>query len=335
MKKRIFALLLAAALLSGCGSSKQDTEKTEQLKTRITAVDTELASMYGKLSDMHEKGIIDDDFFNKFTALDARTDECMEYAEKSGAKADELEQMVKELETSLAECKAEFEDITGENDDALLQELISVQLAVKEQAGVMERALTAGRITQDEYDEFVGLLDEVNRYNAKADLKYDDEFRTKFGEIRSRLTALASKAGADNALIDRLTGTQPAERTGAEPAEETTAGDGTDIGKAEQGEIETETRAAAPKHELSDDVKKLIDDYMELQDYVSEKQNAGAITDAEYIDVLGVGVELAYLKEAVEKDGVTENNTYTLNDIKASLYKKSQALGYEKAEVFK
>ena len=80
---------------------------------------------------------------------------------------------------------------------------------------------------------------------------------------------------------------------------------------------------------------KVIDDYMELQDFVTQKQSSGEITDIQYIDVLGVGVELAYLKEAIEKDGVTENNTYTLQDIKAELYEKAQSVGYDKAEVFK
>ncbi|MBQ8941711.1 MAG: hypothetical protein IJ062_07720 [Firmicutes bacterium] len=328
MKKRITAVLLAAILLAGCGSGKENKEQIEALESRITAVDTELASMFGKIEDMHARGVIDDDFYKKFTDLDNKADECMEYAGNS-PKTDELEKKVSELEALFAEFKEQLAVNYDENDAALMSELINLQLAAKEQAGLMQRALESGRITQEEYDEFVALRAQVDDYNNQADLEYNDEFRENFEEIRSRLTALASKAGADNALIDRLVGSEDADREGTEPDEEKS-----DIKEAESGEIETEQPKETPKQPMPDNVAKVIDDYMELQEFVTQKQSSGEINDAQYIDVLGVGVELAYLKEAIEKDGVTENNTYTLQEIKGELYEKAQAVGYEKAEVF-
>ena len=328
MKKRITAVLLAAILLAGCGSGKENKEQIEALESRITAVDTELASMFGKIEDMHARGVIDDDFYKEFTDLDNKADECMEYAGNS-PKTDELEKKVSELEALFAEFKEQLAVNYDENDAALMSELINLQLAAKEQAGLMQRALESGRITQEEYDEYVALRAQVDDYNNQADLEYNDEFRENFEEIRSRLTALASKAGADNALIDRLVGSEDADREGTEPDEEKS-----DIKEAESGEIETEQPKETPKQPMPDNVAKVIDDYMELQEFVTQKQSSGEINDAQYIDVLGVGVELAYLKEAIEKDGVTENNTYTLQEIKGELYEKAQAVGYEKAEVF-
>ena len=341
MKKKITAVLLAVLMLSGCGKSEEDIKKIDDLKTRVTSVDTELASMYGKLEDMHETGLIDDEFYNEFMAIDTDADECMSYADKSGASADKLEEMVTKLEGDFAACKKRLDEINGENDEKLMQELIVLQFAVKEQGGLMKRALESGKITQEDYDEFIVLQKQVDKYNAETDLKYNDEFKAKIAEMRSRLTALASKAGADNSLIDRLVGTDD-----TEGAEETPRGkEGTDIKQSEKSEIEPETEAATATEgnsvqstkqaEIPQNIQKLIDDYMALQEFASAKQAAGEIDDLAYIDVLGVGVELSYLKEAVEKDGVTENNTYTMQDIKASLYEKAQKLGYEKAEVFK
>ena len=189
MKKRITAVLLAAILLAGCGSGKENKEQIEALESRITAVDTELASMFGKIEDMHARGVIDDDFYKKFTDLDNKADECMEYAGNS-PKTDELEKKVSELEALFAEFKEQLAVNYDENDAALMSELINLQLAAKEQAGLMQRALESGRITQEEYDEFVALRAQVDDYNNQADLEYNDEFRENFEEIRSRLTAL-------------------------------------------------------------------------------------------------------------------------------------------------
>ncbi|MBQ9519299.1 MAG: hypothetical protein IJR59_05335 [Firmicutes bacterium] len=343
MKKRMTAALLAVFMLAGCGSkSEEDIQRIDDLKSRVTSVDTELATMYGKLEDMHETGLIDDDFYNEFMTLDSDADECMSYAEKSGVSADKLEEMVKKLESDFADCKKRLNEINGENDEKLMQELIVLQFAVKEQGGLMKRALDAGKITQDDYDEFIELQKKVDKYNAETDLKYDDDFRAEIAEMRSRLTALASKAGADNALIDRLVGSETAEN-GSE--EVPPSSDGVDIRTAEKSEIEPETEVSTPeegkdtanaqKPEIPENITKLINDYMALQEFASQKQASGEIDDLAYIDLLGKGVELSYLKEAVEKDGVTENNTYTMQDIKASLYEKAQKLGYDKAEVFK
>ncbi len=329
MKKRLTAVLLAAILLAGCGGNAKDKEQLEALESRITSVDTELASMFGKIEDMHARGVIDDEFYGKFSNIDVMADECMDYAQGS-PNVNDLEKKVTDLETLFSEFKAQLDNINSENDAALMQELITVQLAAKEQAGLMQRALESGKITQEEYDEFSALREQVDKYNAQADMEYNDEFKENFGEIRSRLTALASKAGADNALIDRLVGSEDAGGTDTEP--ETAE---SDIKEAEGGEIDTKQPEEEPKQPVPDNVAKVIDDYMELQDFVTQKQSSGEITDIQYIDVLGVGVELAYLKEAIEKDGVTENNTYTLQDIKAELYEKAQSVGYDKAEVFK
>ena len=329
MKKRLTAVLLAAILLAGCGGNAKDKEQLEALESRITSVDTELASMFGKIEDMHARGVIDDEFYGKFSNIDVMADECMDLAQSSSDVKD-LEKKVTDLETLFSEFKAQLDNINSENDAALMQELITVQLAAKEQAGLMQRALESGKITQEEYDEFAALREQVDKYNAQADMEYNDEFKENFGEIRSRLTALASKAGADNALIDRLVGSEDAGGTDTEPEAAES-----DIKEAEGGEIDTKQPEEEPKQPMPDNVAKVIDDYMELQDFVTQKQSSGEITDIQYIDVLGVGVELAYLKEAIEKDGVTENNTYTLQDIKAELYEKAQSVGYDKAEVFK
>ena len=348
MKKRLTAILLAGMLLVGCGGqSGEDIEKIDALKTRVTSVDTELATLYGKLEDMHEKGLVDDDFYNEFMSIDTAADDCMEYAEKSNVSAKKLEEMVQKLESDFSSCKTRLEEINEDNDKKLMQNLIVLQFAVKEQEGLMKRALDAGKITQEDYDEFTELQKKVKKYNNETDLEYNDDLKAEITEIRSRLTALASKAGADNALIDRLVGndTETPAHTDAETEEVTGEDNGGDIRTAEKGEIEPETEVSTTEGadsspekengELPQNIVNLIDEYIALQDFASQKQTAGEIEDTAYVELLGVGVELTYLKEAVEKDGVTENNTYTLNDIKTELYEEAVKLGYDKAEVFK
>ncbi|MBQ9604616.1 MAG: hypothetical protein IJR45_04295, partial [Firmicutes bacterium] len=76
MKKRILAGALALIMLAGCGG-KADEETVAAIQSRITAVDTEIGAMYGKVDDMYQTGRMDDELYNRFTELDERADELL------------------------------------------------------------------------------------------------------------------------------------------------------------------------------------------------------------------------------------------------------------------
>ncbi len=341
MKKRFLAGALALMLLVGCGG-KADEEKAAELQSRLTAIDTEISSMYGRVDDMYQTGRMDDDTYSLFTEIDERADELM--GEGVNAKnASKMEEKITALEGDFAKCRTAIDALTEQANDSLASDLVVVSFAVEEQEKLMNRALESGKITQEKMNEFLELKERVNVFNRTEDLQYDDKFRKDFGEIRQKLTTLASEAGADNALIDRLMGSSAAspEQTGTTASvdenTEKTANNGEETApEAKTVEEETEViTLPQAAHELPEDAEELNQNYLAFQDYMLEKQKAGEIGDSQLMDIIKLGIELSYLKEAIQKDGVTENNTYTSQDIRQRLYDKAVEYGYDKAEVFK
>ncbi len=330
-KKRIAAVLLAAIMLAGCGVSAEDKEKIEGLQQRVTSVDTEITSMYGRVEDMHSTAQIDDDTYNIFIELDDRAEKLKDEGDTT-KDADAFEQSVQMLENDLEKFKKTLEEKESQNDVALSMELVEVSLACEEQEKLMQRAFENGKITQEQMDEFSGLKAKIDMYSNDENLVYDEKFKTSFNEIRQKLTTLASAAGADNALIDRLMGQNADNGDSTDNTENAENTEATTASADREKEAAEESTVVQP---LPDNVSELIDNYLALQDFALEKQSAGEITDAKLGSLLKIGVELTYLKEAVEKDGVTENNSYTMSDIKSQLYDKAVEFGYENAEVFK
>ncbi|MBQ6554367.1 MAG: hypothetical protein IJL89_03950 [Firmicutes bacterium] len=338
MKKRILAGALALIMLAGCGG-KADEETVAAIQSRITAVDTEIGAMYGKVDDMYQTGRMDDELYNRFTELDERADELLGEA-VTAKNASKMEERVKSLEDELAGCKQAIDELNEKDDDSLATDLVVVSFAVEEQEKLMKRALENGKITQEKMDEFLALKERVEKFNRTEDLKYDNKFKRDFGEIRQQLTTLASEAGADNALIDRLMGSETQQGETAENTEKTenTASQGgsetAPEAKTEEPATEIITQSQAA-HALPEEAEQLNQDYIDFQNAMLERQKAGEVSDSQLMEIIKLGIELTYLKEAIEKDGVTENNTYTSQDIRQRLYDKAVELGYEKAEVFK
>lgn len=333
MKKRILAGVLVLAMLAGCGG-KADKEKVEAIQARITAVDTEISAMYGKVDDMYQTGRMDDDLYERFTELDERADELIGEA-VTAKNASEMEERIKALEDDFASCKQAIDEINAKDDDSLASDLVVVSFAVEEQEKLMKRALESGKITQEKMDEFLELKERVDKFNSTETLQYDNKFKKDFGEIRQRLTTLASEAGADNALIDRLMGseTQPAADENTESTAETGKETAPEAKTVEpETEVITQPQAA---YALPADAEELNRNYLDFQNFMLEKQKAGEVSDSDLMGLIKLGIELSYLKEAIEKDGVTENNTYTSQDIRQRLYDKAVEFGYDKAEVFK
>lgn len=92
--------------------------------------------------------------------------------------------------------------------------------------------------------------------------------------------------------------------------------------------------ATSEKKPLSQDVEALINNYLAFQEFAVNAHTNGIIDDAKINEVLSCGVQLTYLKEAVEQDGVTENNTMRANNIKADIYELAKAMSYDKADLF-
>lgn len=305
--------LLVVACLTACGVDK---EALSDVTTRLTNLDTKVSSMYGKIEDMHSTGKMSEDLYMQFMEFDQEIDDTLSQAEGLSPDLDKLSLTTTDLENRMESFEYALEMLGSVNSETLDRELLELKQACTELGEIMEIALSEGKIAQDRMDEFYSTQKRVEKYLTMADLEYSTEVGDDIEEIRSILSVMASEVNADNSLIDRLVDSSDFNYNGEE---------------AEQ----TEAKESGEKQPLSEEVQGLITNYLGFQEFIVAGSSDGAVDEETVSAVLNCGVQLTYLKEAVEKDGVTENNTVRADNIKSELYDLAVKVNYQQADLFK
>lgn len=309
-----FLCTFLVCALTGCGVDK---EKLASINSRLTQLDTKASSMYGKIEDMHSTGKISEDVYMNFMEFDMGIDDAMAMAEEKKPDMDELESKTTALESKLKSFEDAFESLSNSNAENLDRELLELKQACVELGELMERALENGKITQTRMDEFTATKKRIEKYLSMVDLEYSDKVGEDISDIRSTLSVMASEVNADNNLIDRLIDSSAF-----------------NYNKEDNSEQTTTVENSVEKQPLSQDIEELINNYLAFQEFAVNAHTNGTIDDSKINEVLSCGVQLTYLKEAVEQDGVTENNKLRADTIKSDIYKLANELSYDKAESF-
>lgn len=318
--KRFLGLFTAGILLVGCLTAcGVDKEALADINARLTQLDTKASSMYGKIEDMYSTGKITEDIYMEFMNFDKGIDEAIVLSEEKRPDMDALQLKTSDLESKLKSFETALEMLSESNAENLDRELLELKQAAVELGEIMAKAVEAGKITQARMDEFTANQNKIEKYLSMVDLEYSDKVAEDIADIRSTLSVMASEVNADNNLIDRLVDNSAFNYNNEENSQETT------------GAV---AEATSEKKPLSQDVEALINNYLAFQEFAVNAHTNGVIDDAKINEVLSCGVQLTYLKEAVEQDGVTENNTMRANNIKADIYELAKAMSYDKADLF-
>lgn len=330
MKRKIIsaiAVIMALSCFTGCG---QDKEKLQELNTRLTKMETEMNSIYGKVEDLYSSKALSEKIYNDFMDTDKALEEVMEKAESKNPDIDTLESDVNSLEEKVTTVVDSVEKAVEKNQNTLDREIVELKMICDELGEIMERALSQGNITQERMDEFTQLKNQVDLLDS-LEQTYNDDIKNQIKDIRSKLGAMASQVKADNSLIDRIVDADEQFVYNKDENQEGT----TEAAVGNAGAENTpETTAAAEKKPLSEDADTLITNYLALQDFAVEAVKEEKLEESVLKDIMACGVQLTYLKEGMEKDGVTENNTERTKSIKKSLYDLAVKAEYPQAELF-
>lgn len=175
----------------------------------------------------------------------------------------------------------------------------------------IQNGVDSGKIPQERLDEYNNLVARLSEIISSGTAPADE-----VNEIREALAAMASQASAPNDLIDYFV----EDITSAEASTEKT---------------EEEKEAEEANAKLPTDVKKLIDDFNNLQNEASRKVETGDLAMEKYTDLLQKGIEIAQIKEEFEKGGSTDELVKRADDIKPYLYDIAAAMNSDLKDNFK
>lgn len=88
------------------------------------------------------------------------------------------------------------------------------------------------------------------------------------------------------------------------------------------------------KYKVPEDAKVFFDDYTNLQNEASRKVETGELKQERYFDLLEKGIQIAQMKEAYNKDGLSDELSKQIEEIKPYLYDIANEMNSELAEKF-
>lgn len=175
----------------------------------------------------------------------------------------------------------------------------------------IQKSVDSGSMPQERLDEYNNLTARLNEIISSGTAPADE-----VNEIRETLAPMASQASAPNDLIDYFVKDIAAAEDGSEKTEE-------------------EKQAEEANAKLPTDVKKLIDDFNNLQNEASRKVETGDIEMEKYTDLLQKGIEIAQIKEELEKGGSTDELVKRADEIKPYLYDIAKEMNSDLKDNFK
>ncbi len=174
----------------------------------------------------------------------------------------------------------------------------------------IKNGVDSGKIPQERLDEYNNLTARLSEIISSGTAPADE-----VNEIRETLAAMASQASAPNDLIDYFV---------------------TDIEAENNTEkTESEKKAEEANAKLPTDVKKLIDDFNNLQNEASRNVEKGSLSMEKYTDLLEKGIEIAQIKEEFEKGGATDELVKRADEIKPYIYDIANDMNSDLKDNFK
>lgn len=91
---------------------------------------------------------------------------------------------------------------------------------------------------------------------------------------------------------------------------------------------------AESKYEVPEDAQTFFDDYINLQNEASRKVDTGELAQEKYFDLLEKGIQITQMKETYEADGMSDELTKQIAEIKPYLYDIANEMGSDLAAKF-
>jgi hypothetical protein len=323
----IVILLILAAIAGVITAKKAGADKG--IKEQLSELYTRAETLVNNAEKPHEQGRITTDDYNEIIKLKDMTQEAIDMVDSKDYDVDEINDKIFLINDGLNKYEELIESLGTVDDDA--DEYCNY---VKDAADLLEpymqKALDEGKITQERYDEFKSLYEDIEvimRQPTQSDI-------STLKEILQKMAVMGSQVGAPPDLMDTLTeykGDDAVEDDTDETTEATTV-------KSEEKATQKTTEKVAQsetKAPLSNDVSQLIASVIDFQNESSQRYEKGEITEEQYRSIIQLGIEAAQIKEEMEKGGNTEELNKKAEDVKTRTYAVAQKVNSEYADSFK
>jgi hypothetical protein len=300
--KAVVACLMCVLVLSGCNEAKKEYEN---IGTRLEELNTEVNEFAEVADAYYNDGLLTDELYDNITDLRTDITELFgNYNETTNISSERntvFKDNIATIESKLSQYKDEFGEVVGDIDDVkgFAEELI-------DNAKSLESSIDDS--VKDEYDKLCNELEAI-----ATEGKDDVIVKAKLLEIKQELAVMASKVGADNDTIDKLTQGTVLPNPSNEDSKE----------KGEQSD----------EQPVSDTLQELVDSYTSLQNEASRSFDKGDVTEEDYMSLLNVGVKVAELKENPTSDSEELNNS--IAELKSELYTIADKMGSALKDKFK
>ncbi len=327
----IVILLILAAIAGVIAAKRAGADKG--IKGQLNELNERVETLVNNAEKPHEQGRITTDDYNEILKLKDMTQEAIDMVNSKDYDVDEINDKIFLINDGLNKYEQLIDSLGTVDDDA-----DAYCNYVKDAADLLEpymrKALDEGKITQERYDEFKSLYEDIEvimRQPTESDI-------STLKEILQKMAVMGSQVGAPPDLMDTLieykgddvieddtdetteaTTVKSEEKTTAKSAEKTT-----------EKAVQSQTKAP-----LTSDVSQLVASVIDFQNESSQRYEKGEISEEEYRNIIQLGIEAAQIKEDMEKGGNTEELNKKAEDVKTRTYAVAQKVNSQYADEFK